>query len=62
MKLPCNPDHNGECLICDCWLSDCAIIRLRNGDFKYETLEELLTMFKNHLTEEETNTLRKMYS
>ena len=22
-QLPCNPDHNGECLICDCWLSDC---------------------------------------
>jgi hypothetical protein len=22
-KLPCNPDHNGECLVCDCWLSDC---------------------------------------
>jgi hypothetical protein len=22
--LPCNPDHNGECLVCDCWLSDCA--------------------------------------
>ena len=23
-QLPCNPDHNGECLVCDCWLSDCA--------------------------------------
>jgi len=22
-ELPCNPDHNGECLVCDCWLSDC---------------------------------------
>jgi hypothetical protein len=22
-RLPCNPDHNGECLVCDCWLSDC---------------------------------------
>jgi len=22
---PCNPDHNGECLICDCWLSDCPL-------------------------------------
>jgi YopX protein len=20
---PCNPDHNGECLVCDCWLSEC---------------------------------------
>jgi hypothetical protein len=24
-KLPCNPDHNGECLVCDCWLSDCPL-------------------------------------
>jgi len=23
-QLPCNPDHNGECLVCDCWLSDCV--------------------------------------
>lgn len=22
-QLPCNPDHNGECLVCDCWLCDC---------------------------------------
>ena len=22
-ELPCNPDHNGECLVCDAWLSDC---------------------------------------
>ena len=22
-QLPCNPDHNGECLVCDGWLSDC---------------------------------------
>jgi hypothetical protein len=21
-KLPCNPDHNGECLVCDNWLCD----------------------------------------
>ena len=62
MKLPCNPDHNGECLICDCWLSECAMIRLRKGDFKYESLEELLTMFKDHLTQEEIDDLRIMYS
>ena len=22
-QLPCKFDHNGECLICDCWPSDC---------------------------------------
>lgn len=22
-QLPCNPDHNGECLVCDNWLCDC---------------------------------------
>lgn len=26
-KLPCNPDHNGECLVCDCWLSDCPLAK-----------------------------------
>lgn len=24
--FPCRPDHNGECLICDCWLSDCPMV------------------------------------
>ena len=22
-ELPCNPDHNAECLVCDEWLDDC---------------------------------------
>ncbi len=26
-QLPCNPDHNGECLVCDNWLSDCPFNR-----------------------------------
>ena len=21
----CNPDHNGECLVCDCWLTECQL-------------------------------------
>jgi hypothetical protein len=25
-ELPCNPDHNGECLVCDAWLSDCQFL------------------------------------
>ena len=24
---PCDFDHNGECLICDCWPSNCAYQR-----------------------------------
>ena len=24
-ELPCKPDHNGECMVCDCWLSDCPL-------------------------------------
>jgi len=31
-QLPCNLDHNGECLVCDCWLSDCAFIKKENKD------------------------------
>ena len=26
-KLPCNPDHNGECLVCDNCLSDCPLAK-----------------------------------
>jgi hypothetical protein len=44
---PCNFDHNGECLICDCWSSDCAWKRLLNEDYKYESKEELIKMFEN---------------
>ena len=25
-QYPCKPDHNGECIICDCWLIDCPIL------------------------------------
>ena len=31
-QLPCNPDHNGECLVCDCWLSDCEFLNKENRD------------------------------
>ena len=29
-QLPCNPDHNGECLVCDSWLSDCPFLNKEN--------------------------------
>jgi uncharacterized phage protein (TIGR01671 family) len=28
-ELPCNPDHNGECLVCDEWLSDCPFLKFK---------------------------------
>lgn len=56
---PCDFDHNGECLVCDCWPSDCAFDRLFSGDFKYETLEELLVMFQECLTSDEAKSLRE---
>jgi hypothetical protein len=31
-QLPCNPDHNGECLVCDCWLSDCQFLNKEKHD------------------------------
>jgi len=27
-KPPCKFDHNGECLICDCWATDCPFFKL----------------------------------
>lgn len=48
---PCDFDHNGECLICDCWISECGYARLLNNDYRYENLDELLEMFKDYLPE-----------
>jgi hypothetical protein len=47
-KQPCSFDHNGECLVCDCWHQDCAYARMINKDYKWETKEELEEMFKNY--------------
>lgn len=46
----CDFDPNGECLICDCTPKDCAFVRLHVGDFRWESLDRLLEMFKDHLT------------
>ena len=46
--LFCDFDHNGECLICDCWPSNCAYKRYISGDYKYESKEELEKMFKDY--------------
>jgi hypothetical protein len=44
-KSPCDFDHNGECLICDCWESDCAYNRYLNKDYRFESEEELKKIF-----------------
>jgi hypothetical protein len=51
-KFPCDPDHNGECLVCDCWLTQCAFDRWLIGDYTYETKEELDLMFKDYKKED----------
>jgi hypothetical protein len=50
MMLPCNFDHNGECLICDCWPSDCAYKRYLAEDYSMERKELLERMFKDYNT------------
>ena len=47
-NTPCDFDHNGECLICDCWPENCAYHRYINKDYKWETKEELKEMFKDY--------------
>jgi len=42
---PCRFDHNGECLTCDCWPSECAYVRYVNKDYTYETKERLDKLF-----------------
>lgn len=54
-KIPCNLDHNGECLICDCWISDCAWQRYLNKDYKWESEEELKELFRDYLKNSEEN-------
>jgi hypothetical protein len=49
MNQPCNFDHNGECLICDCWIGQCAWERLLKADYTYESYRELLEMFQYHM-------------
>lgn len=50
---PCKFDHNGECLICDSWPSNCAYDRLMDRDYQYESYQELIDMMDEYLTEEE---------
>lgn len=45
--IPCDLDHNGECLICDCWITECAYDRYLDKNYKYETAKELQLMFKD---------------
>jgi hypothetical protein len=59
-KKPCKPDHNGECLVCDCWVSNCAWDRLFAGDFRHESFEELMKMFDTVLTEQQKRELRNV--
>ena len=47
-NIPCEPDNNGECLICDCWVSNCAYQRYLNEDYSIETKEELEKIFKSY--------------
>jgi hypothetical protein len=44
---PCDFDHNGECLICDCDVMNCAWVRYNTQDYKWESKEELDNMFGN---------------
>lgn len=53
MPAPCNFDHNGECLVCDAWPSDCAWQKLMNRDFTYQSETQLVELFYPYMTEEE---------
>jgi hypothetical protein len=46
-QLPCNPDHNGECLVCDCWLSDCPFNK-ENKNENDKVIEIMGQKFNQH--------------
>ena len=39
-QLPCNPDHNGECLVCDEWLDGCPFNKEKAQDDLQKLLKE----------------------
>lgn len=51
-QLPCYFDHNGDCLVCDCWSSECAWQRYLREDYRWESKEELEEMFKDNVSYE----------
>jgi hypothetical protein len=53
-NIPCEPDNNGECLVCDAWPSNCAYQRYLKHDYSVETKEELETMFNKYKMKKET--------
>lgn len=48
IDMPCAFDHNGECLLCDCWSCDCAYLRFLDKNYTYESKERLEEMFKDY--------------
>ena len=56
---PCEFDHNGECLICDCWIDSCAWDRFINKDYKYENKEQLSKLFLEYLRDRNLEDLTK---
>lgn len=58
-QAPCEFDHNGECLVCDCWPSDCAWRRMQNCDYRWESKEELEEMFKEEKYDSDGKEKRK---
>lgn len=47
--LPCRLDHNGECLICDCFMEYCGYNRLKTKNYRWENEEQLKEMFKDFI-------------
>ena len=39
-QLPCNPDHNGECLVCDEWLDGCPFNKEKVQDDLQKLVKE----------------------
>ena len=51
-NLPCKPDHNGECIHCDCWLTDCPLLdkinnMSKNKKFTYEKINDQKIIIKS---------------
>jgi hypothetical protein len=53
--VPCELDQDGECLVCDCFVSDCAWQRYLKKDYSCESKRELEVIFKKYIGENDSD-------
>lgn len=53
MPMPCDFDHNGECLVCDGWPTECAWVMLMDRNFTSISEKKLVEMLLPYMNDAE---------